>query len=64
MNFFFLAYLVSTAAALTCNIVGIGNGLCRSCPASGCDILQQIPNPGTGDFSCIWQQGENVLGDK
>jgi hypothetical protein len=59
-----LASLVSATAAMDCIIVGGGNGLCRSCPAMGCEIIAQIPDGKMSDFTCIWQLGENVLGNK
>ncbi len=45
---------------MTCAIVGGGNGLCRSCPARGCEIIVQIPDRAERDFECVWQLGESV----
>ncbi|KAK4096169.1 hypothetical protein N658DRAFT_54925 [Parathielavia hyrcaniae] len=63
MRFFVLASLVTTATAIPCKIVGAGNGLCRSCPCTGCEILAEVPNGATREFACVWRLGQSVDGD-
>lgn len=64
MRLLCLASLASAAAAMTCAIVGGGNGLCRSCPSTRCDIIVQYPSGNNVDFSCVWPRGEDISGDK
>ncbi|KAK0718753.1 hypothetical protein B0T21DRAFT_351552 [Apiosordaria backusii] len=61
MRLFFLASLVSAVTAMTCSIVGGGAGQCRSCPARGCEIIENIPNGETRDFTCIWRQDPGII---
>jgi len=62
MRFFLLSSLVGPATAVTCAITGGGN--CRSCAATGCELVVQFPDATDIDFACIWPVGETVGDDQ
>ncbi|KAH8655028.1 hypothetical protein BGZ60DRAFT_568142 [Tricladium varicosporioides] len=55
--------VVRRDTAAVCKIVGSGNGQCRTCPASVCNIKYGITTGTTISVMCGWNQGEVYNGD-
>jgi len=58
----FLTY-IGLAAAARCKIIGPDFANCRSCPGN-CDIKSTFPSGSFQDIDCLWNRGEEILGNK
>lgn len=58
-----LSLAAGASAAYTCAVQGTGDGQCRSCPASVCEIKYRLPTSTSLSVLCVWQQGEYYQND-